>query len=94
MTTNEHLQEWRNTLNVIDESILLLLGQRYKICRKVGKFKKENNIPMMQPDRIEEVIARCSELGKKVGISEELSKKLYQLIIEYACKLETEIIEE
>ena len=35
------LQVFRDTLDVIDESIILLLGQRYKICREVGKLKKQ-----------------------------------------------------
>ncbi len=89
---NDQLNGWRDTLNIIDESIIALLGQRYKICRKVGELKKQNNIPMMQSDRVKEVIDRCMLLGRKADVPENLIEKLYQLIIEEACAMQIEII--
>lgn len=89
----QQLQEWRSILNIIDESIMKLLSKRYDVCRSIGTFKKNHNIPMMQPERVQEVIQRCVTLGANSGIPEELTEKLYRLIIEQACNMETEVIE-
>lgn len=90
--TNDQLDGWRDSLNIIDESIIALLGQRYKICRKVGELKKQNSIPMMQYNRVEEVINRCILLGKEADVPENLTKQIYTLIIDKACEIQTNII--
>ena len=83
----------RDILNIIDESIVMLLGRRYEICRKVGLLKKHHGIPMMQPERVQEVINRCIVAGENANVPAELTEKIYKLIIEHACAMETEIID-
>ncbi len=46
------LEPFRQRLDVIDDEIARLLGERFQICREVAVYKSEHEIPMMQPDRV------------------------------------------
>ena len=84
--------KYRSMLNSIDEQIITLLGQRYAICRNVAKHKKEQQIPMMQHDRVNEVKERCADLALKQQINPDFVRELYGLIIDEACRIEESII--
>ncbi|MGD8615550.1 MAG: chorismate mutase [Gammaproteobacteria bacterium] len=88
------LGKFRSELNEIDEQIVALLGRRFTIIRKVADYKKANQVPMMQPGRVEEVKDRCAALAAAHDVNPDLVRKLYGLIIDDACRVEDEIIDE
>lgn len=89
----KELTQFREELNRIDAQIILLLGDRFKIIHAVGKYKKIHHIPMMQPDRVQEVKMRCTEIGSNYGLEHGFIDRLYDLIISEACKVENSIID-
>ena len=91
-SNNQHLAEFRASLDSIDEEIVTLLGRRFSICRDVARYKKQNGVPMMQPGRVSEVRRRCAEIAAKHEVDPDFTRALYDLIIREACQLEDEII--
>ncbi len=53
-----NLDELRNEINDIDGQMLQLFLKRMEICKSVAMFKKENNLPVMQEGREQQVIDR------------------------------------
>jgi len=88
----EGLDPFRKRINDIDQQITTLLAERFRVCAEVATYKREHNIPMMQPDRVEVVKTRCAELGMENGLRPEFVKDIYSRIIQEACDLEDEII--
>lgn len=86
------LEPFRRRLDTIDDEIARLLGERFEICREVALYKSEHEIPMMQPDRVEEVRARYLERGAEHGIPAEFSGDLFELLIAATCKEEDELM--
>jgi chorismate mutase len=86
------LEPYRARLDVIDEQILQLLGQRFDVCREVAEHKRRHEIPMMQPDRVEAVRARYLARGAHVGLPESFTASFFSVLIEATCKLEDELI--
>ena len=93
MANISKLDEFRAQLNTIDENLITILSERYEICRAVADFKKEHDIPMMQPARVEEVKKRCAAIAESKNVNPEFVRNLYVLIIEEACRLEDDIID-
>lgn len=60
----------RNEINKIDAKLLELLKQRIEISKKIGKIKKENSIPIFDPEREREIIDTYTE-------NEEILNKRY-----------------
>jgi chorismate mutase len=91
--TDNGLGDFRARLDPIDEEIARLLGERFQICREVAAHKSERGIPMMQPERVEEVRARYLARGAEAGLPADFTAALFELLIGATCKLEDELME-
>jgi len=89
----EDLSNFRTALDHIDAQLIELLGQRFEVCRKVADFKRQNEVPMMQPGRVKEVLRRNAELAESHSVNPDFVQELYTLVIGEACRLEDEIID-
>jgi 4-amino-4-deoxychorismate mutase len=90
---SEGLESFRRRLDVVDDEIASLLGERFDICREVAVYKSEHGIPMMQPDRVEIVRARYLQRGAEAGLPEDFSGDLFDLLIAATCKAEDELMD-
>jgi chorismate mutase len=88
----DKLTGFRKALNLLDEELIRVLGQRYEICREVARHKREHGIPMMQPGRVAEVKERCASLAAEHRVNPEFVRRLFAMIIDEACRMEDEII--
>ncbi len=89
----DDLRSYRDRLDVIDERIAELFGERFEICRAIAAYKSEHRIPMMQPDRVEEVRGHYVDRGARVGLPSAFTVRLFELLIEATCQMEDELIE-
>ncbi|MFA6532502.1 MAG: chorismate mutase [Patescibacteria group bacterium] len=71
----------RKQIDEIDKQIVNLLAKRMQVVEKVGKYKKENNLPPLDKRRWQEVIKT------KKGFV----KKIWEIIHEEALKIEKSI---
>lgn len=86
------LEPFRRRLDVLDDDIVRLLGERFDICRDVAAYKSEHEIPMMQPDRVEVVRARYLERGAAAGLPVPFTHALFDLLIASTCRMEDELM--
>jgi chorismate mutase len=83
------MKPFRDRLNVLDDQIVDLLVERYKIIREVGAFKEANKIPTVVEDRVKEVINR---VGDRAGEDfEDIVCEVYALMIAIAHDVEDEV---
>lgn len=87
------LEPFRERLDVIDDEIVRLLGERFEICREVAVYKSEHEIPMMQPDRVKVVRARYLARGAEANLPAEFTAALFDLLIASTCRAEDELME-
>lgn len=87
------LDKIREILNSYDEAIKRLITLRMSIIPLVAYTKIENNLPLFQPKREEEIYKKIEEFSNENGIDKELLKNIYKLIISNALKIEEEIVE-
>lgn len=87
----ESLKKYRERIDKIDEKIILWLGRRMEIVKKVGILKKEQKIAVRQDDRFARVLDSVIAQGSKKTISRKLITKIYHAIHEEALKLEKSI---
>lgn len=88
---NKQLDILRVYINKLDHQIIKLLAKRLQIVQRVGRFKKQRNIPALDSKRWQEVLETRIKLGKSLGISERLVKKIYEAIHEEALKIENHL---
>ena len=85
----ELMKPFRDRLNALDDRIVDLLVERYKIIREVGAFKEANKIATVQEERVKEVINR---VGDRAGDDfEDIVCEIYALMIAIAHDVEDEV---
>jgi 4-amino-4-deoxychorismate mutase len=87
------LEPFRRRLDVLDEELTRLLGARFDLIREVACYKREHDIPMMQPDRIAEVRSRYLARGAELEIPADFTASLFDLLIAASCELEDKLID-
>ncbi len=74
------LEELRCKVNHYDEQLIDLLGQRMAIAKEIGKYKKENNITILQKQRWEEIICTAEKKAIECGLSKEFIDLIFNAI--------------
>ena len=86
------IAELREKLDRTDERLLEELRKRIDTCVEIAHFKRENNVPMMQPHRIGVVQDRAARFADEHGISRDFLRELYEVIIAETCRVEDIVI--
>ena len=71
------LEKLRQQINHLDDELMQILGQRMKISEKIGEYKKNNNITILQTNRWNEILQRAVQKGEGLGLSKEFITKYF-----------------
>jgi chorismate mutase len=88
----ENLEGLRRQIDQWDEELLRTLGNRMKISEKIGKYKKEQNITILQPNRWNELLEDRLAKGLKLGLSEEFIIQLFKGIHQESINFQTSVM--
>jgi chorismate mutase len=74
------LEKLRNQINHLDDELMQILSQRMKVAEKIGQYKKENNITILQTNRWNEILETAFSKGEKLGLSKEFITKYFDAV--------------
>jgi chorismate mutase len=74
------LEKLRDQINHIDDELMQLLGQRMKIADRIGEFKRDNNVTILQTARWNEILERALFKGEQLGLSKEFITKYFDAV--------------
>ncbi len=78
--SDEQLNRYRQQINQLDDEVLQLLSARMKVAEKIGRYKKDNNITILQTNRWNEVLDRVCKKGELLGLSREFITQYFDAI--------------
>ena len=67
--SSDHLQQLRDLIDQLDEEILQKLGARMAITERIGEYKQEHNVAILQPERWERIMLRQLRLAEGLGLA-------------------------
>ncbi|MBL7702053.1 MAG: bifunctional 3-deoxy-7-phosphoheptulonate synthase/chorismate mutase type II [Ferruginibacter sp.] len=70
----------REQINQVDDELLTLLGQRMKLSDKIGEYKKNNNITILQTNRWNDILERAYKKGDALGLTKEFITKYFDAV--------------
>lgn len=74
------MEKLRQQINHLDDELLQILGQRMKVADEIGKYKKANNITILQTNRWNSILERATAKGEKLGLSKEFITKYFDAV--------------
>lgn len=91
-TFKDTLSLLREQIDQLDDEIMSKLASRMKISEKIGQYKKDNNVTILQVNRWEEIIQTRVTLGKAMGLNEDFTTHLLKLIHEESIQIQTKVM--
>ena len=74
------LEKLRQQINHLDDELMQILSQRMSIAEKIGQYKKNNDITILQTNRWNEILERAFKKGEKLNLSKEFITKYFDAV--------------
>ena len=90
--STDSLNELRAQIDKLDDQLLDLLVHRMRVSRDIGQYKKEHDMPILQTQRYEELLARRAAQAVQLGMDREFMRTVMQAIHEESVRQQMEIL--
>lgn len=74
------LQDLREKIDAVDDRLVNLLAERFRLTEQVGIYKLSSKQVILQSGRWEEVLGKLRLLAKKENLSPELLENIWNAI--------------
>jgi chorismate mutase/prephenate dehydratase len=82
------IEELREKINNVDESLIELLAERRNLSKNVIEEKNENEKPIRDQKREEELLKKIIKIGEEKGVNKHFLTKVFYEIIEDSIRLQ------
>lgn len=86
------IEKIRKQIDRLDEGIITFLAERMSVMPEMAEFKKQNNIPVYQEKREEEIMRRLKKKSEELGLNEDFVEEIFLSIFNEAKRIQQEII--
>ncbi len=86
------IEALRARIDVIDDNLIKLLADRMEVSRKIGRYKKEHNVAIIQAGRWDALLAAMVARAREKGISEEAITAIMNAIHDESVKVQNEVL--
>ena len=90
--TSENIGALRRQIDEIDDQLLSLLATRMKVSKEIGAYKKENNMPILQTGRYNDILENRAKKGQNIGLSTDFVTNIMKAIHEESVKVQMEVM--
>lgn len=90
--TTESISILRKQVDECDNELMNLLAKRMRVCREIGKYKKEHNMTVFQASRYSEILDKRGAQGALLGMSPEFIAQVFEHVHEESVRQQVEII--
>ncbi len=88
----DKLADLRKQIDKIDDLLLQKLGERMSIVEKIGEYKKNNQVTILQVNRWDEIIKKGTAFAKALKLDTTFTEKFLELVHNESIRKQTEIM--
>ena len=77
----ESLEDMRKSIDNIDNAIVAMFSERFKVTNRVGHYKARNGLPPRDSDREARQFERIDELARQYGLDPEFAQSYLATMI-------------
>ena len=89
----EQLLRYRDEIDALDVELIDLLARRISIVRAVGALKSQEDLPVVQSVRAEELKDRAASMAEAKVLDPDFIRAFYEMMIDHAHVLEHAIVD-
>ena len=88
----DQLEKLRKSIDEIDEEVIQDISLRMNIAERIGEYKRENKVTILQVSRWEDIVNKRLSEGIALGLSENFIKGFLKLIHEESIRRQAEVM--
>ncbi len=85
---SNNLEISRKKIRELDKKILSLIKERLDVAKRIGDTKKKNGLSPINLKVEKKVVDNSLQMGKTIGLNEEFSKKIINMLISESLKVQ------
>lgn len=86
------LEELRGNIDRIDNYLLELLSERMDVAQRIGQFKKDNDVTILQTSRWDEIVKNRVQVGTSKELTEAFVKDMFEAIHQESIRKQTQVM--
>ena len=83
-------QDLRSMIDRYDKHILTALGHRIEIARKIGRIKKSQSAPVVDPEREKRMLQQRKMWGESVNLPADMVEEIFAVILKHSSRIQSE----
>jgi len=87
-----NLDKLRAMIDEVDDAIINQFATRMELVEKIGKYKLDNDVIILQLERWEQILKTRTELADKAGLSADFIKKMLDIIHQESIRIQTKVM--
>ena len=88
----EGIDQLRAQIDIIDENLLYTLGSRMGLSKKIGAYKRDHNVAILQMARWDEIMDEMKKNARVHGLSEKFIEAVFNAIHEESVRIQNEVL--
>lgn len=88
----DKLELLREEIDDLDHQLINILGRRMQIADQIGRYKKENNITILQSSRWSEIIADRISYAERKDLSRDIMTEILQMVHKESIRHQTRVM--
>lgn len=88
----DKLADLRKEIDKIDDLVIQKLAERMAITQKIGEFKRDNQVTILQINRWDEIIKKRTAFAKALKLDTNFTEKFLELVHGESIRRQTEIM--
>ncbi len=90
----EHIENLRHKIDEVDLEMMNLLARRMRLAEDIGRYKKRNNIAILQTARWNEILEKAYQQGRERGLNDPFVEKFLTAVHQESIAHQTKIMQE
>jgi len=88
----DEIVDFRRQIDEYDHQMMELLAKRMRVCRQIGRYKRDHNITIFQANRYNEILVKRGAQGALCGMNADFIATLFETIHEESIRQQMDII--
>ena len=88
----EGIGQLRSRIDYIDEDLLKEFGARMEVSRKIGAYKRDHNVAIVQTTRWDAVMEGMKEKARAYGLSDKFIEDVFNAIHEESIRIQNGVL--
>ena len=88
----DELEDLRYKIDIYDQELIKLMGKRMEEVEAIGRYKKENNMTVLQSQRWDHLLDKNIKKGEEAQLSPEIIASVFKAIHQESINKQTRIL--